>query len=358
MKKIAIPFWICLICGLIPSCITPIDVDVRELNQGLVVSGGISTILEKQSIRLQKSTEFDPGEFPSSVLGANVWVSDDQGNRFDFEEIQNKPGYYFSNTEIRGEVGRSYVLHIETPEGSSYESNPELIRPVGSIDTIFTEPVIEEDPEEGTVVRKLNILLNGRDLDVSDEYYRWTWTHYRVNAHCRIQESIFFGVKQLIGTYCCENPCFDISRCRFNCINLASDALFSGRKISRILIDQVPICPEDYYIEVRQQSLSQGAYDFWRTVERLTQNTGSAFDATPAKVRGNIRCINKPEEEVYGYFEAVDIVEKGLFLDRNISGPYTVKIECPLAPDNSETFGCFPCEESTLRTTQIPKYWK
>lgn len=54
---------------------------------------------------------------------------------------------------------------------------------------------------------------------------------------------------------------------------------------------------------VRQLSISKVAFEYWRMVRELVNNTGSVFDSPPAQVRGNLYHVNDSEEVVLGYFE-------------------------------------------------------
>ncbi|MHC5833248.1 MAG: DUF4249 family protein, partial [Nostoc sp.] len=86
-----------------------------------------------------------------------------------------------------------------------------------------------------------------------------------------------------------------MTHCYSNCINIQSDVAINGHAITRQPITQV-IYDESspYYLEVKQQSLSVGVYNFFKRTAQLISNTGGLFDTAPRNIGSNIHAINKP----------------------------------------------------------------
>ena len=76
---------------------------------------------------------------------------------------------------------------------------------------------------------------------------------------------------------------------------------------------ELPCCQDflDYptIFTIRQESLSSGAYEFWREVELLRENDGLVFDTYPFPINGNVSCDNC-NLEVIGFFSAVAVLEE------------------------------------------------
>ena len=70
--------------------------------------------------------------------GAIVLISDYQGMT---EKLTDRgQGLYEpSATGIKGIIGRKYHITIKTPDGKTYVSNPELLKPVAEFGKFYTE---------------------------------------------------------------------------------------------------------------------------------------------------------------------------------------------------------------------------
>ena len=65
---------------------------------------------------------------------------------------------------------------------------------------------------------------------------------------------------------------------------------------------------------VKQQALTEEAYNYWLSLERSTEHLGGLFDPLPSAVESNIHSVADPGEIVVGYFSAGNIQEKRMFL--------------------------------------------
>ena len=204
----------------------------------------------------------------------------------------------------------------------------------------------------GTAVRQQgwDVYVDTRDPDTLGNFYRWEWTHYEQTAVCQ-KTQLTNG--SYTGLYCCTD-CWDISRC-YNCIDINSDVNINGRAISGQRITRVPYTSRgSYYLEVRQQALSRGAYQYWKSVRQLVTNTGGPFDAAPSSVRGNIRCVSDPGQAAYGYFGATGIAERHLYVDRSAGQGQPERQPSVNVPVPSP---CAVCASSAYRTPVKPRWW-
>jgi len=71
-----------------------------------------------------------------------------------------------------------------------------------------------------------------------------------------------------------------------------------------------------YSTLVKQYSLSREAYSYWKSLQDITQNTGTLFDPTPAMVTGNISNTSNIENPVLGIFQASALKQERIFIDR------------------------------------------
>lgn len=342
------------------TCIKPVDINLPVIDEGIAVSAYLSTQKGSAEVRVQRLAPYTTRGLNLAIQRAEVWITDNLEQRQDFVQDPNRIGFYIpEHKDFVGEPGKTYVLHILTPDKRKIESLPQTIRKVPPIKRVYKEEHIVNDPRLGEVVNGFKILLDADDPASKGDYYRWSWVNYEQIAYCATYDGIPSGgittYETLVGIPCCE-PCWDIYRCYINCANILSDVLINGNTISRHLITQIPYCPRDFYIEIQQRSISREAYNYWRTVDQLTTSNGSLFDTAPAAIPGNLSCTSDPTLAVYGLFEVSDIVDGGYFINRTSTskpGFFT----CAPVPLPAPSTACAPCIESIYRTKIKPKFW-
>lgn len=132
---------IIIIIIFLSSCTEKIDIDVGTTYQRFIVEGTITTDTMKHVVKLITSIDYYENEQPPVVSNAIVTI-DDGINKITLEENSENPGYYETDENYFGVVGRTYELDIEIPEAingyTSYTASSEL-KPVAPIDSIRVE---------------------------------------------------------------------------------------------------------------------------------------------------------------------------------------------------------------------------
>ena len=337
---------------LVLSCVTEFQSEVVSLPPALVVEGQITDQPGPYAVRLTRTADYSYKAINLLETGAVVSIEDNLGNREALREQAPGGTYQTRVGGLQGVAGRSYKLIILTKAGIRYESAPEVLTAAPPIQKLYTEYRNELVP--GTAVRKQgwDVYLDTKDPETTGNYYRWEWTHYEAISVCQKTELRSGG---FTGIYCCT-PCWDITRC-YNCISVNSDAEINGQTISRQLILRAPYTSTaPYYVEVEQQALSRGAYQFWKSVGQLVNNTGGLFDAAPQTVQGNIRCVTDPNVTVYGYFGATGVSRMPFYVDRS-QGQGVPELEPPVNVPFPTVPACVVCENSLYRTPIKPQWW-
>ncbi|GAB3336045.1 hypothetical protein GCM10027299_45670 [Larkinella ripae] len=336
------------------SCLSPFQPETQSIEPSLVVEGMITDQPGPYSVKLTQTSDYSFAGLNLITSGATVTLTDNLGNQEVLQETPNTGVYQTRKDGMQGVAGRSYKISIQTKTGKQYESELELLKTAVPIQRVYYR--FREDPFALTSEDRSgwDVYVDLKDSETAGDYYRWTWTHYEqiqvCNTYRQSQFSDIFYDQQ-----CCS-PCWDIVRC-YDCLNVRSDAAINGKVLSGQLITRVPYTSNlRYYLEVEQQTISAGAFRFFESVRKLVSNTGGLFDAAPATVRGNLRCVSAPNEPVFGYFGAVGIAVSALYVDRldgigtpTLTGPPNYKL---VPPDP-----CYPCETSLYRTTQKPGWW-
>jgi len=342
---------ICTILGLallLKSCVKPYQPDTASIPRALVVEGLITDQPGPYTVRLTWTADYTATSLNYLVTGATVTLFDNAGNA---EVLQgNANGGIYQTQTMRGIPGRSYWITIQL-NGKTYQSNAEVLRLPPPIKQLYYKYKYSPAELTNDLRNGWDVYVDTQDPDTLGNYYRWSWTHYEFQDACYITESPTGN----IGLPCCS-ACWDISRCYSNCITISSDASINGKAISGQYITTVPYTSTDkYYLEVEQQALSPGAYQFFNSVNKLVSNTGGLFDAAPSSVQGNIRCVTDPAETVYGYFGAAGSTVQAIKVDRSkdaVGNPVT-----PLQVTVDSRATCVECENSIYRTPNQPRWW-
>ena len=340
-----------LLLGNFVQCVTQFDPELNKDIPKLVVDGLITDQPPPYQIRVTYSAPYTNDEtiFGRSPAQAKISIRDDQGG---IEELRYTSNGYFTSsaTGMRGVVGRKYFVSIVLPDGRQYQSREELLRPVSKIDTLR----VEFQQLTGIYLRgKFKITVEATDPVDSEDFYRWSWSHYGTKEICKVTYE-FNPPEQIKKIYwsCCV-PCWSVTKCE-GCINIASDKLINGKKfVDQYLVDVPYTSVEPYFILAQQQSLTKEAYNFWNKVRGQLNNSGGVFDTPPVLIQGNIYNVNTPDEQVLGYFGASSIRFMPYYVDRIRSGVP------PFGHDRMEErrIPCKPCVESYLTTSFRPLGW-
>ena len=279
---------------LVTACVTPYQPDTISSSTALVVEGLITNQAGPYTIKLSRTADYALTSLNLLETGALVTISDTLGNR---EVLQEQtPGVYLTKPGgLQGLIGRSYKARIQTKDGTVYESEAERLKASPPIDRLYYEYQYDPTALTNDKANLWNVFVDTKDPSTPGDFYRWEWTHYKFLDYCAIEPGT-----EAVGISCCSN-CWDITHCYINCLNICSDEALNGRAITRQPITQVIYDGSfPYYLEVKQQLLSAGVYNFFKRTGQLVANSGGLFDAAPNNVGGNIHAVNKSGAVAYG----------------------------------------------------------
>src|SRR5690606_27742860 len=118
-------------------------------------------------------------------------------------------------------------------------------------------------------------------------------------------------------------------------ITLLNGDQFGGSAVINTQIVAKRIIDESFlsrhYFNVRQTSISKSAYEYWRKVRELVNNTGSVFDTPPAPIYGNVSNVDDDTEVVLGYFEVARVAQTRMYTTR-ADVPYFEPEVCTFSP--------------------------
>ncbi|WP_299825068.1 DUF4249 domain-containing protein [uncultured Pontibacter sp.] len=334
------------------SCIDPLDLEIENQAEQLVVDGMITNEPGPYTVRLSRSKPYNTytDSWNAVEARATVVIVDDRGNQETLTETE--PGVYqTSQAGIQGEVGHTYTLSIRTRNGQEYTSAPETLQPVPPMDSLYFEvraqQILNEVEVEETMY-VVDVLVDVPDPLQERNYYKWQWQGtFQVNTQPWNYAEKVRGVWVPMPKDCCE-VCWVTSP--GNRVNVQNDRLINGRILSRHVVTSIPVTEQafgtKYHLEVKQMSVSEAAYDYWRLLKAQIEIGESIQDPPPATIIGNITSTNDPDVKALGFFGAAAVTSKVVVIGREDLG---VRVGEYVFPDD--------CRVISRSTTERPAFW-
>ncbi len=321
MKKVFV-----LLSFILLSCVDQVDLLYRNEEPVLVVNGEVTSEAPPYNLRLSYSGRFVSGSIITSRLavnGARVMLYDDLGDSVRFRQNLFEPALYQSDERFRCQIGRSYRLRVEMPDGKVYSSKPQLMRDVPPISGLSADRTKDF----------VRFYVEAKDPENEVNYYRW-------QAY-----SISLKTSSGGGPTTCSVSCWTYNRSEG--ANVYADTYTNGKEIrNRVvhysIIDQaVPL--SRHYVEVKQMSISPEAYLYWQQYEEQRARTGSIFDPLPSTIIGNMVSETSNKEFALGFFGVYGVTTRRMVAEPaalNSSSDAAVGMLPPMVPQSKPAGDC------------------
>ncbi len=336
-----------LICGL-TACIDELNIDTEEKRNILVVEGIITSEYGPHKISLSKSAKYGSilDDDIKRELNATLWLRNEIGDQVFLTE--GSSGNYYTPEDFKAKVGSEYTLSITLANGERYISSKEKVIPVPVIDSLIV--VWEKQPSLSDIQFGSGMEVYSKWKDPEDEqnFYMWkTSGVYKINTRPDLHVGRdFFG-----------NPFSDPKDCCSECyvyetlggLSIFKDNLTNGNEITQkvaYLEDDGGRFMERYLVILEQRSLTKSAFRFFDLLNNQLSIQGNIFDPPPAQIGTNIINLDKPDEEVIGYFAASDVSRDSVFIDNE-----QILERQPTRVINDD------CRVLSNSTTDIPPFW-
>lgn len=283
-----------------PACIKEINFEVEKIGGQLVVDGLFTNENTTQMIHLGRAAF--QNSIPLPVQGAQVSIVNGLGKEAFYTESDDRPGtYLLPYDSMAAEIGQSYQLRIALPNGTLYESDPELMpAQPGELSKVYYELGRRQILKEGSNLTEELIINLLADVDLSQAPAEPYFIRWDVEEVYKLSPTDFpdpFGFL--------PPPCYIYVFTSGDDLHLFDGRMKRPAPLNRLplgfqRIDQTFV--EKHWFSVYQRSLSVGAYNYFKKIDQLLANTGTIFDTPPAPVPGNIHRVERSEEEVLGYF--------------------------------------------------------
>ena len=298
------------------GCVKPYDPELSPSEVfKYVVVGQVTDQEGYQEVTVSRASSLGNPKFIPERYSI-VYLLDDKGNQKLMEEYS--PGHYrvfLTKPEVM--PGTSFMVDIYTRNGTHLTSAYEKMAPAPEIDSVYYQrkDVVTNNP---SFPRKgIQFYIDFKAGNSSSPYVKWdleeTWeyhTEYPVEAY-------FDGSMHYVTPY-------DYSR-KVCWKTVAVDEIFtlSTQNIQNSFYRKYPLHFVDnqtsrlaygYSLLIRQQSLTESAYQYWDKIRINQHNTGGLYQQQPLAAKGNMHNLTRPDEEVLGYFSASAVNTKRIFV--------------------------------------------
>lgn len=302
--------------ALLHACLEPFTATVGEDgNRLLVVDGLISNEDAVHRVRLSRSVA-NINQEVIAESGAEVSIEDDLGNITYLTETE--AGIYETTANsFQGIPGRSYSLHIETSDRNIYKSAPTLMLPPSEIDSIYYVPGNHPDSAARLGYTGLNLFVSGNINESEVNYVRWAY-----EEDWKFQ--VPFGYNEVPNpdggwdTYEPKKYCFKSEKSSSIMIQAFSNQAekqINSKDLFFIDSENTDKLYLRYCVNVKQYSISQEEYEFWRKMEQSNQDDNNIFGTQPFTITGNVKNTDFPEENVLGYFSVAGCTSQRMYID-------------------------------------------
>jgi hypothetical protein len=318
------------------SCKEIYKPEIDTNKQFLVVEGLLTDEPIAYQIKLSYTVPYDEKKSGIPVKDALVYVKDNLGQSFQFEESTVSPGSYYSNpSEFIGSEGKEYTLFIVTSDGESYQSTPQIllnnVKPIDAFGVKAEKKVLTE--------------INNNYIQITKEGAEVYFTYSSINdtvPHFKYHCTQFYGAFGVLRTFW-QGAKVEILTYRWRLIPYLSDFSLSDEKFNIIpqnTMHEVYFCEKiktigflDFngslitldsakFIEsnsleslnivrrtlyIKQYRLNNDAFVYYKSVEAQLNATNKIFDPVNPQIIGNISCSSDPEKTALGFFETSPI---------------------------------------------------
>jgi hypothetical protein len=294
----------------INSCTEPYTLATNTYEEALVVEATITNELKTQEIRLTKPSRFEDTQ-TEIESGAEVYVTDNAGTRYDFEE---ESGIYKSMTEFQAKPEKEYRLNITTKDGRSFESATEKLSTINPMQSV-TAALETKDNQRGFSIR-----VNSFDPTNQSKYYR-----YEYEETYKIITPRWSSIKATLdghgGVVFSPNR-NDIKVCYSSAKNidllLTSTTALNEDRVDyqiRFISDQNYIISHRYSILVTQYVENLASYTYYKTLDKISKSGTLVSPIQPGILNGNIMSSNNTDDKIIGYFDVASVSTERIYFN-------------------------------------------
>lgn len=328
-------FFTFLLFSLLYGCIQPLELESIEYKDLLVVEALLTNENKHHTVKLSRTFKLDANG-PEFETGALVMIKDNSQNTYLFTENAN--GEYISNQKFNAELDKSYTLEITTKDGTVYSSTPEKmagISPVGNIEVIKEKNNLNKDG--------VAFYVNNNQASYKGYYYRYEyqedykiiapyWDERIINILSNIAP---WEVEVIVDRNNLRKKTCYKSQNSTSILQTETVSLNNNNYEFKIhfIEEKSHLIAHRYSIKVKQYIQSVNAYNYFKTLKKLSTSESLFTQSQPGQIASNITSKNS---NVLGIFEVSSVSEKRIFINREDFFPGTeadYQIKCNFTAD-------------------------
>ncbi|HYK77529.1 MAG TPA: DUF4249 domain-containing protein [Daejeonella sp.] len=289
------------------ACKEPYDPAIGDMKSNfLVVEGLINSGPGTTSFTLSRTVGLASKINSAPELRAKVSIEAQNGSSIVLTE-RGKGVYSASHSALN--IQQKYRLKILTSEGKEYLSDYVNVQLAPEMDKV----------EWDKVNQGVELYVSTHDATNNTRYYRWeyeeTW---------QFNPPYYINLEYKNGAVIDADPSINM----YNCWKTEKSTkllLGSSARLEQDVIHKSPLLfiePNSeklgikYSILVKQHALSKEAFNYWNSMQKISEQMGTIYDPQPSQIRGNIRCVIDPSEPVVGFVSASSVKEKRIFISQ------------------------------------------
>jgi hypothetical protein len=320
---------VCLV--VVVSCIEPFFInDEVGFEPVLVVDALITDEREEQQIVISQTTSLIDYSL-HAVHNCQVVVSDKDGNEFTFTENFNQGNYQGIIPFEFMVPGNAFKVRIQTAEGKLYESDFEAMTSCSEIDNVYYELMVDTNDVSRLVESVgLQFYVDLRTHESDSKFYRWQ-VDETYEYHSTWPIDLYWDGEEFKS----EGPDYSF----FTCYKIETVKRIYTANTKNVDFEYLkyPLNFVDnstqklywrYSLFVKQLSITEEAYAYWKLLAANSQESGGLIDNQPASIKGNITCVSHPGEKVLGYFSVSSVSAKRIFTNDELRLYHSDEVFC------------------------------
>jgi hypothetical protein len=280
-------------------CREPFEPDFETgKNDYLVVEGFIH--VGQKAVTTITLSRVSPLMSADQVFEGNAKVVIESKNNTKFTKYplkQEGNGNYQSDS-LNLDPTLEYRLLITTEGGRQYYSDfiqSKASPPIDSLDWRW----------DGSFIK---VFVNSHDDEGKTQYYKWAFEEtWEFHADYRSKVTYVNGAIDRRNVIEAERMYYCWRSAPAENLHFASTTQLETDHIQYPLVTASPHSERlsvRYSIWVEQRALNKEEFEYLQIVQKNSTITGSLFDPMPSEIRGNIKSLDEPNEQVIGYIGA------------------------------------------------------
>jgi hypothetical protein len=338
--------------------------EVNSAQKALVVEGLITNGDGPFFVKLTKAQPYnsDSSVTTTYVADAQLYVTDNKGQMFPLT-YQNS-GKYELPTTFKAEVGRSYVLHIETSDGAIYESDAQKLMPAESVDTLYTsfstKDYLDENKALSTVggydvrVDLFHTTSSANPLPLcrfeSSVVVQYQYVLMEIDPETNLEKDWYWFAFGWSTFNMDETANITEERSRTSTAEIKHHYLcFVPRQTGIYGLASYPSVSASYYYRLKQYTINEDTYRYYKEANAQLSASGKIFDPVTAQLIGNMNCTSDPTKAILGFFEVSSVTQSAYLVRKStVQVPYLTTIPT----SGNYQYKCY----SDFRETDDPEF--